>query len=114
MTGFEVIGFTWNQFSGSPGKFVQVVFQAIEVIGQKEDEVHVYDSLNSYAHGYLRETSKAICQKTYCFFATLRVINMPVQHQHNNVDCEVFAIAFATDCVFKLKSETKLHPTKRM
>ena len=73
--------------------------------GPRGDEIHIYDSLNSYGHGYSRETNKTICQKAYCFSATLRIINMPVQHQPNNVDCGVFAIPFATDCVFNIKPE---------
>ena len=55
--------------------------------GNGGDEVHVYDSLYSYRQEYSRETCKAICQKAYCSSATLRIINMPVQHQPNNVDC---------------------------
>ena len=39
---------------------------------------------------------------------------MPVQHQHNNVDCGVFAIAFATDCVFNIKPETATYKTDVM
>ena len=79
--------------------------------GPEGDEVHIYDSSNSYGQGYSRETSKAICQKAYCFSATLRIINMPVQYQPNNFDCGVFAIAFATDCVFNTKLETATYKT---
>ena len=76
------------------------------VAGPGGDEVHIYDSLNSHGQGYSRESSKAICQKAYCSSATLRIINMPVQHQPSNLDCGVFAIAFSTDCVFNIKPET--------
>ena len=31
---------------------------------------------------------------------------MPVQHQPNNVDCGVFVIPFATDCVMNIKPDT--------
>ena len=78
------------------------------------DEVHIYDSLNSYGQGYSRETSKAICQKPYYSSAALRIINLPVHHHPNNVDCGVFAIAFATDCVFNIKPETATYKTDVM
>ena len=117
MAGFEDTGLTWHQFSHSPGKFVQILFLSdrnhwiVIARGPGGDEVHIYDSLNSYGQGYSRETSKAICQKAYCSSATLRITNMPVQHQPNNVDCGVFAMAFATDCVFNIKPETATYKT---
>ena len=120
MAGFEDTGLTWHQFSHSPGKFVQILFLSdrnhwiVIARGPGGDEVHIYDSLNSYGQEYLRETSKAICQKTYCSSGTLRIINMPVQHQPNNVDCRVFAVAFAADCVFHIKSETATYKTDVM
>ena len=82
--------------------------------GPGVDEVHIFDSSNSYRQGYSRETSKAICQKAYCFSAALRIINMSVQYQPNNVDCGVFAIAFARDCVFDIKPETATYKTDVM
>ena len=84
------------------------------VTGPGGDEVHIYDSLNSHGQGYSRESSKAICQKAYCSSATLRIINMPVQHQPSNLDCGVFAIAFSTDCVFNIKPETATYKTDVM
>ena len=120
MAGFEDIGLTWHQFSHSPGKFVQILFLSdrnhwiVIARGSGGDEVHIYDSLNSYGQGYSRKTSKAICQKAYCSSATLCIINMPVQHQPNNVDCGLFAIAFATDFVFNIKPETATYKTDVM
>ena len=32
--------------------------------------------------------------------------HMSVQHQLNNIDCGVFAFAFATECVFNIKPDT--------
>ena len=118
MSEFEIIGLTWHQFSHSPRKFVEIPFLRnrnhwiVFARGPGENEVHIYDSLNSYGQGYSRETSKAICQKAYCSSATLRVINMSVHHQSNNVDSGVLAITLATDCV--LIQNQKLQPTKRM
>ena len=82
--------------------------------GTRRDEVQIYDSLNSYGQGYSRERSKAICQKANFSSATLRIKNMHVQHQPINVDCGVFSIAFATDCVFDKKTETATYKTNVM
>ena len=118
MAGFKHSGLRWHQFSHSPGKLLQNLFLSDRnhwiVIARGRDEVHIYDSLNSYGQGYSREASKAVCQKAYCSSATLRLINMPVQYQPNNVDCGVFAIAFATDCVFNIKPETATYKTDVM
>ena len=120
MAGFEDTGLTWHQFSQSPGKFMQILFLSdinhwiVIVRGPGGDEVHIYDSLNSYRQEHSKETSKVICQKAHCSSATLRIINMPVQHRPNNVDCGVFAIAFATDCVFNIKPETATYKTDVM
>ena len=82
--------------------------------GTGRDEVQIYDSLNSYGQGYSRERSKVICQKAHFSSATLRIKNMYVQHQPINVDCGVFSIAFATDCVFDKKTETATYKTNVM
>ena len=90
----------WHQFSHSPGKFVQILFLSdrnhwvVFARGPVGDEVHIYDSLNSYGQGYSRETSKVTC-----FSAALRIINISVQRQPNNVDCGAFTVAFAADCI---------------
>ena len=76
--------------------------------------MHIYDLLNSYGQEYSREASKVICQKADCSSATLRIINMSVQHQSNNVDCGVFAIVFARDCVINIKPETAVYKTDVM
>ena len=39
---------------------------------------------------------------------------MPVQHQPDNNDCGVFAIAFATNCVFNIKPEIATFKTDVM
>ena len=120
MAGFEDTGLIWLQFSHSPGEFVQILFLSnrnhwiVIARGFGGDEVYIYDSLNSYGQGYSRKTSKAICQKAYCSSATLCIMNMPVQHQPNNVDCGLFAIAFATDCVFNIKPENATYKTDVM
>ena len=120
MAGFGDTGLTCHQFSHSPWKFVQLLFLSdrnhwiVFARGPGGDEVHIYDSLNSYGHGYSRETNKAIFQKAYCSSATLRIINMPVQHQPNNSDSGVFTIAFATDRVFYIKPETATYKTDVM
>ena len=36
---------------------------------------------------------------------------MAEQHQSNNLDCGVLAIAFTTDCVFDIKPETRTYKT---
>ena len=117
MAGFEDTGLTCHQFSHSPGKFVQILFFSdrnhwiVFARGPGGDEVYIYDSLNSYGQGYSREASKTICQKPHCSSATHQIINISVQHQANNVDCGVFAIAFATDCVLNIKPETATYKT---
>ena len=69
MAGFEDTGLTWHQFSQSPGKFMQILFLSdinhwiVIVRGPGGDEVHIYDSLNSYGQEHSKETSKVICQK---------------------------------------------------
>ena len=98
MAGFEDTGLIWHQFSHSPGIFVQILFLSdrnhwiVRSGVPGEDEVHIYDSLNSYGQGHSSDTTKAICQKANYSTATLRIINMSVQQQPNNVDCGVFAI----------------------
>ena len=83
-------------------------------MGPGGDETRIYDSLNRYGQGYLKETSKVICQKAYCSAAILRITNMPAQHQPNNVDCGVFAIAFSTDCVLNIEPDTATYKTDVM
>ena len=98
MADFEDTGLTWHQFSHIPLIFVQILFLSDKnhwivisrVLGG--DQVHIYNSLNSYGQGHSSETTKTICQKVYCSTATPRIINMSVQHQPSNVDCGVFAI----------------------
>ena len=116
--GFKDTGLKWHQLSRTLGEFVQILILSdrnhLKVFAKDPggDEVHVCDSLNSYGRGYSRETSKSICQKSFCSSATLQIINMPVQHQSNNVNCWVSATAFTTDCILNIKPEIQL--TKRM
>ena len=62
------------------GEFVQILILSdrnhlkVFVKDPGGDEVHVCDSLNSYGRGYSRETSKSICQKSFCSSATLQII----------------------------------------
>ena len=79
--------------------------------GTGRDEVQICDSLNSYGQGCSKERSKVICQKALFSSATLRIKNVHEQHQAINVDCGVFSIAFATDCVFDKKTETATYKT---
>ena len=75
MAGFEDTGLKRHQSSRSLGKFDSFLSDRNHwVVFARDpggDEVHVYDSLNRYGQGYSRETSKFICQKTYCSSATL-------------------------------------------
>ena len=74
MAGFEDTGLTCHQLSHIPWKFVQLLFLSdrnhwiVFARGPGGDEVHIYDSLNSYGHGYSREKNKAYMSKSILFF----------------------------------------------
>ena len=106
MAGFEDTRLKWHQISHSPEKFMQIIFLSginhwiVFARGHGGDKVHTFYSLNSYGQGYSGEISKSICQKTYCSSATLQIINMPVQHQPNDVGYGVYLQLHSQQIVF--------------
>ena len=96
-----------NMFSVQTGEFVQVLHENnhwVTVSSPTEratSVVYLYDSLQKESVN--KNLVKQIARLRKSEDAELRRISKAVQQQGNGYDCEIFAIAFATDIAYKHK-----------
>ena len=73
--------------------------------------LYIYDSLNSRR---LHVNNELFLKKLFPFFNEIPKHYIKVQHQNNNRDCAVFAIAFATSIFFKQNPSQIIYDIDKM
>ena len=76
------------------------------------DYCEVYDSLNS--ENRKAKVADKVANMLYCRKPEIKKLIKSVQQQRNYVDCEVFAIAFATSLAFGDRPEEVIYDSKIM
>ncbi|XP_057291169.1 uncharacterized protein LOC130613839 [Hydractinia symbiolongicarpus] len=117
--GFEDTGLSYTCHSRFPNQFVQIFFIKERnhwVTGKRksQDEIYLYDSLSVYNKELERNTLKKIARMMYCHDDAIKITNASVQQQENDIDCGLFAIAFAVEESFGRSPQSISFDTKQM